>query len=432
MKTTSKLLSYLIATSCLVSCSSMNKNVSDSQNQSAPYNANIVAGSEADLIQADRPEQYYEIGRAYQQKAKYYQAVIAYQKSLRLDPNYTKSITGLATVFADQKLYIVSIPLFEQVTKIEPNAINFNNLGYAYYLNQQYAEANRVLTQAIMLDPAYLQAQKNLALVAKNQAAADLIQDHADTGIQPNVAASQVEITNDTEPSKAALPSIEPQTVNDNTVVPETKSETKMVQTASSVYELSIDPRLNSIAQAQPAIPATTPSNVLENKPKNLLAAISGGISFKHAPAINKLFDLASNGIANFNVSDNSKFVEIINGNGVKGIAKAVASKFSESGNMQLKVADAKRFNQMKTHIQYKSSHRDDAVNLNRQLLNKPYLVRNDHLPDNVAMRLVLGRDLIQNANMNAGTTTYINQPIADFELTTTSSSDSPTLLKQG
>lgn len=409
MKTTSKLLGYLLATSCLVSCSSMNKNVSDNT-QSAPNNTTIVAGSEADLIQAQTPEQYYEIGRAYQKKAKYYQAVIAYQKSLRLDPAYTKSITGLATVFADQKLYIVSIPLFEQVTKLEPNAINFNNLGYAYYLNQQIAEASRVLTQAITLDPGYVQAQKNLALVANNQPTAELTQDKVETNNMPKAEASapvanDVVDSNTTVVPNAVTQNGDTQVIASNTIVVETRPQAKMVQTASSVYELSLDPQLNSVAKAEPVITAnvqTSQTSAVVEKPNNLLAAISGGISFKHAPAINKLFDLASNSIANFNVSGSNKFVEIINGNGVKGIAKAVASQFKEAGNMQLRVADAKRFNQMKTHIQYKSGHRDDALNLNRNLLNKPYLIRNDNLPNDVALRLVLGRDLIQGASLAA------------------------------
>ncbi len=409
MKTTSKLLGYLLATSCLVGCSSMNKNVSENT-QSAPNNATIVAGSEADLIQAQSPEQYYEIGRAYQKKAKYYQAVIAYQKSLRLDPAYTKSITGLATVFADQKLYIVSIPLFEQVTKLEPNAINFNNLGYAYYLNQQFAEANRVLTQAITLDPGYMQAQKNLALVANNQPTAELAQDNVDTSNLPKAEASVAVANNVVDSNATVVPNavaqnVDTQIIASNIIVIETKPQAKMVQTASSVYELSLDPQLNSVAKAEPVITAnvhTSQTSPIVEKPNNLLAAISGGIRFKHAPAINKLFDLASNSIASFNVSDSNKFVEIINGNGIKGIAKAVAGKFKESGIMQLKVADAKRFNQMKTHIQYKSGHREDAMNLNRNLLNKPYLIRNDNLPNDVALRLVLGRDLIQAVNVSA------------------------------
>ena len=409
MKTTSKLLGYLLATSCLIGCSSMNKNVSE-QSQITPSNAKIVAGSEADLIQAQSPEQYYEIGREYQKKAKYYQAVIAYQKSLRLDPAYTKSITGLATVFADQKLYIVSITLFEKVTKLEPNAINFNNLGYAYYLNQQFAEANRVLTQAITLDPGYVQAQKNLALVANNQPTAELAQDKVETSNLPKTEASapvanNVVDSNTTVELNAVTQNVDTQIIASNTIVIETKPPAKMVQTASSVYELSLDPQLNSVTKTEPVITANqqkSQTSAIVEKQNNLLAAISGGISFKHAPAINKLFDLASKSITNFNVSDSNKFVEIINGNGIKGIAKAVAGKFKESGNMQLKVADAKRFNQMKTHIQYKSGHHDDAMNLNRNLLNKPFLIRNDNLPNDVGLRLVLGRDLIPAENVSA------------------------------
>lgn len=395
MKTTSKLLSYLLATSCLFSCSSMNKNVSNS----TTYNNDIVAGTEADLIQAQSAEQYYEIGRAYQKKAKYYQAVIAYQKSLRLDPGYTKSITGLATVFADQKLYIVSIPLFEQVTKLEPNAINYNNLGYAYYLNQQYAEANRVLTQAIMLEPDYVQAQKNLALVAQNQpavACTDSIQGPA-ASAQQNAESNGLAISNDAEPNKSAAPVIQPQTFNSKNSV-----QTKIVQTGSSIYELNVESQTNIVAKTETADTVASKPVVPAKISKNIVAYISGGITFKHTSVMNKLFDLASNSASVFYVSDNSKFVEIVNGNGIKGIAKAVAGRFQESGNVQLKVADAKRFNQMKTHIQYKSGYRKDAVSLNHSLLNKPYLVRNDNLPNNIALRLVLGRDLMQGGNMQA------------------------------
>jgi tetratricopeptide (TPR) repeat protein len=330
-------------------------------------------------------------------------AIVAYQKALQLQSNNNRLLTGLATTYAKQNLLSVGIPLLEEVARIEPSAKHFNNLGYAYYLNQQYTEANRVLTQAITLDPGYVQAQKNLALVSKIQPVAVVAQGQTSASTQANVEPEELVVNKVIEPSNAVSPSIEPQAAN--IVVQEIKTETKMVQTASSVYELSLDPQLNSVAKTEPVISAnvqTPPLNIANDKPKNILAAISGGISFKHAPVMNKLFDFASNSIASFNVSDNDKFVEIINGNGIKGIAKAVASKFKESGNLQLKVADAKRFNQMKTHIQYKSVHRDDAVNLNRNLLNKPYLIRNDNLPNDVALRLVLGRDLIQGASVSA------------------------------
>ena len=126
------------------------------------------------------------------------------------------------------------------------------------------------------------------------------------------------------------------------------------------------------------------------------MVALSGGVTFKHIFAISKLFDVAENVISPFNISDSNKFVEIVNGNGVKGIARSVANKFNFGNKVQAKVADADRFNEMKTYIQYKKGYREDAVSLNHYLLNKPFLVRNDNLPSNLALRLVLGKDLLQ------------------------------------
>lgn len=395
MKTKSTLLMCLLASSYLASCTSVNK--STGLNERFLPKQKIVATKKADLIKATSPDQYYEIGRNYQKNGNYSQATIAYQKSLQLDPSYTKSLTSLATIYADQKLYIISVPLFEQVTKLEPNAINYNNLGYAYYLNKQYVEANRVLTQAILLEPDYLQAQRNLALVASNQSAivnseltremGGLVTDSLETSQFKHPAAN-----NDMRSNNLQLPTISSQASKPDLTsnVVETNSELKIVQSGSGVYELIVKPIASGTLDINSALVANT-----QDKSTNILVAISGGITYKHIPAISKLFDLAQNQIASFNISDNNKFIEIINGNGTKGIARAVAKKINENSTIQTKVADAKRFNQTKTHIQYKKSYRDDAVNLNHHLLNKPYLVRNDNLPSDVALRLVLGSDLI-------------------------------------
>ena len=408
MKTKSKLLMCLMSCGCLVSCTSMNKNAALNENFRAKQK--IVATTPADLIKANRPDQYYEIARQYQKKGSYNEAVIAYQKSLQLDPGYTKSITGLATVFADQKLYNLSIPLFEQVTKLEPNAVNYNNLGYAYFLNKQYVEANRVLTQAIMLEPNYLQAQKNLDLVAKNQPTVT----NSDLTQQENNAVPNINQTVELEPvdsgkadktSKLILPVNEPQIVSQDLTInaAEIQPKPKMIQTASATYELSMEqPREQPKAIAANIDSANNPRTNAFNAPNDILVSISGGVKFSHIPGMAKLFDLATNTIGAINLNDSSKFVEIINGNGIKGIARAVASRLEDAGNVQLKVADSKRFNQSRTHIQYKSGYRDNAVSLNNSLKNKPYLVRNDNLPNDVALRLVLGRDILQEISKSA------------------------------
>ena len=386
-----KFILLLCAAFSLVSCTTADKKlVTDNKQINALLK--VIPNNETDLIKAQRPDQYYAIGRQYQKNGNYSNAVIAYQKSLQLDPSYTKSIAGLATVLADQKLYNISIALFEQVTKLEPNAVNYNNLGYAYFLSNQYAEASRVLAKAIMLEPNYLQAQKNLQLVAKNQLTvnSELTQQENNTVTNINQAVSLEDVNTEkvVETSKSNYPASEPQLVRQNLKinVVETQAEFKMIQTASGIYELSIQ---------RPTVKTATKENIYELQAQKIPI---------NSPALNKLFDLATSGISILVASDNTKFVEIINGNGIKGFARAVANKMQVNGNSQLKISDAKRFNQMTTHIQYRSGYRDDAVKLNQNLLNKPYLVRNDNLPNNVAIRLVLGRDLLQQSNKSART----------------------------
>lgn len=398
MKAKSKLLMGLLSASCLFSCTSVNKN--SSLNENFLGKQKITLTTTADLIKADRPDQYYEIGRHYQKNGNYGHAAIAYQKSLQLDSSYTKSIIGLATVYADQKLYVISIPLFEQVVKVEPHAINYNNLGYVYYLNNQHAEANRVLTQAIMLEPEYVQAQRNLALVASNQSAvvnSDLTQPNDSSN--KDAESGQGFVNGGTEVSDLQIPTSSSQPIKQDVIdnARETNSETKIVQNESGIYELNTKSEASSAANIKSASTTDVP-----DKSNTILATISGGITFKHLPVIKKLFDLASNQMASFNMSDTNQFVEIVNGNGMKGMARAVASKFQESSALQTKVADAKRFNQMKTHIQYKTGYRNDAVSLNHHLLNKPYLVKNDNLPSDVALCLVLGRDLLLGLDSSA------------------------------
>ena len=406
-----KFILLLCAAFSLVSCTTADKKLVNDNKQ---INAllKVIPNNETDLNKAQRPDQYYEIGRQYQKNGSYSNAVIAYQKSLQLDPSYTKSIAGLATVFADQKLYNISIALFEQVTKLEPNAVNYNNLGYAYFLSNQYAEASRVLAQAILLEPNYLQAQKNLQLVAKNQLTvnSELTQQENNTVTNINQAVNLEDVNTGkvVETSKLNYPASEPQLVRQDLKinVVETQAEFKMIQTASGIYELGIQrPTVKTATKEYIYEPQAHKQSINSlNIFKDLSASISGGITFKYTPALNKLFDLASSGISNLVANDNTKFVEIVNGNGIKGFARAVANKMQVNGNAQLKVSDAKRFNKMRTHIQYRSGYRDAAVSLNQNLLNKPYLVRNDNLPSDVAIRLVLGRDLLQQSNKSAMT----------------------------
>ena len=413
MKKKSSLLMWLPISVCLMSCTSLNKNTAFNNSFQAKHE--IKPSTNADLIKADRPDQYYEIGRAYQKNGNFSQAAIAYQKSLQLDPNFTKSITGLATLYADQKIYIISIPLFEQATKLMPDAVNYNNLGYAYFLNKEYTKASSALKQAIELKPDYLQAKKNLELVNINQLTAA----YKDTSEQlivfdssktVDIHSKKLTLNMQIESDKLTTPVDKSQVFNQDLMneVIKADSEATMIQTANGLYELNAK---NPVVISENI--NNTSKTVAPNISKNLLVAKSGGITFKHMPAISKLFGASETALATFSLSGNNKLVEIINGNGIKGMARIVASKFEVSNDVQTKVANANRFNQMKTHIQYKSGYRDDAVNLNHHLLNRPYLIRNDKVPSNVSLRLVLGKDLLPRFNSAAMANNYLSWILA-------------------
>ena len=410
MKTNSSLLMCLLISGGLVSCTFLNKN--NAFNNSFQAKHEIKPSTNADLIKADRPDQYYEIGRAYQKNGNFSQAAIAYQKSLQLDPNFTKSITGLATLYADQKIYIISIPLFEQATKLMPDAVNYNNLGYAYFLNNEYTKASSALKQAIELKPDYLQAKKNLELVNINQLTAAYKDPSEqlivfDSSKTVDIHSKKLTLNKQIESDKLTTPVDKSQVFNQDSMneVIKADSEATMIQTANGLYELNVK---NPVVISENI--NNTTKTVAPNISKDLLVAISGGITFKHMPAISKLFGSSETALATFSLSDNNKLVEIINGNGIKGMARTVASKFEVSNNVQTKVANSKRFNQMKTHIQYKLGYRDDAVNLNHHLLNRPYLIRNDNLPSNVSLRLVLGKDLLPRFNSAAMASNYLSR----------------------
>ena len=399
MKTKSSLLLWLLISGCLTSCTSLKKNIAFFN--SSQIKNNFKSTTNEDSIEADRPVQYYEIGRAYQKNSNFNQAAIAYQKSLLSDPGFTKSITGLATLYADQKLHVVSIPLFEQAVKLMPDAVNYNNLGYAYFLNKEYTKANSALMHAIELKPDYIQAKKNLDLLNDSQSTTahkyTSEQSIASNLLKPvDSHSKKLTLNSQIESVKLTTVADKSQFFNQDSSNQAIKadSEATIIQTANGLYELNFN---------NPLVITESINNLTKtgaySMSKEIMVAISGGITFKHMPAISKLFGETDNVLATFSVSDSNKLVEIINGNGIKGMARAVANKFEVSSNVQTKVADARSFNQMKTHIQYKSGYRDDAVNLNHHLFNRPYLIRNDKLPDNVSLRLVLGKDLLPGFN---------------------------------
>ena len=395
MKANSTLLTYLIATSALVGCAT-NKTSSLDFPKKTDQASQVVATKASDLIKANSAEGYRQIANKYNENGNADMAIIAYQKSLILDQSYTKSLAGLAAIYANQGLYFLAIPLLEKAVLIEPNAVNYNNVGYVYYLVKQYQEAGRVLNQAILLDSNYAQARNNLALVNESLSGSKTL--FLDT---ENSAAKKVWIASKQPIDKTPQTQTSSVEVNKDTS-DSLSNQTQLTQTASNIYQLNsknspaviVRNSISNLGQSSTADNAELPRN---EKINTLQVVASGGVNFKHSVMISKLFDVADITLKEFKLSDSGKYLEVINGNGARGVAGAVASVLKGNGIENTKIADAKKFNYFRTRIEYRTGYRDDAVNLNHTLLNKPFLIRNDSLSTSTAIRLVLGRDLLAN-----------------------------------
>lgn len=396
-------LCLLISASLMIGCSA-NKSVTLHNQKN-----DIQATSKQALISAKTVDEYLHIAKTYENKKNYEMAVFTYQKALLLEPNNTKALTGLASGYASQNLYSVAIPLLEKVVALDASAKHYSNLGYAYYLNQQYDESKRVLNQAILIDPNYQQAKNNLELVDANYTAEQTVKTlaHKEKTVEYVVVNKQANVISD---------GLAPEKITSITGLEVISTSNTALEAASNgVYELNFPAQIDN--QSMPAKVATqqlSEKSTLNDveKSHSMIATISGGITFKHMPVVSKLFDLATTGIISLQLTPNHEYMEIINGNGIKGIARTVAAQLKDRGVEHVKVADAKRFNLAKTHIQYRTGYREDAVSLNHNLLNRPFLLRNDNLPADIKIRLVLGRDLM--ANMNQAELGLINVTDSD------------------
>lgn len=322
------------------------------------------------LVSAETADQYYAIGRHYQQKQNLQMAVVAYQQGLIKNPEHIDLLTSLGSLFASQGKLVLAIPLLERAVNISPESRTYNNLGYAYYLNQQYVEAERVLTQATLLQPDYQPAINNLKLVLANQQADKSIPHDSTDYVVLNSIHGDAPLmnTNRSEPlSSVPLMTMDKQ-------LPNSPGLTKVNE---AVYTLTL--------------PATFSSDIQpKDQGKLLLAVNSGGVTmYEDKTADRWLEDNVSNTSLAFNAT-----VHIVNANGIRGIATAISKSLNLVGIHQTKVRDSKHFNVALTQIQYRSGYREEAVALHQLLKLKPLIYKNDALPPAVSVKLVLGKDI--------------------------------------
>lgn len=320
----------------------------------------------------DNPESLYQLGRYYQGQNRYEQAIAAYTRALQADGQFSKANNGLGVVFSLLGRYDEAIQALElAISQAPDDAYIYSNLGYVYYLKGLDAQAVATLERAISLDPGNVRAQNNFGLAharmakaqdsVKNAAVADMREHGAPSDRVPKAAQNGTTATAAPKSGAATvqetpLPRPAPAVVVERTpqAIPLARSRIEVVQSGLSVFELK---QRTEAAPIQEAVAHTVHAAL--QLPGNVAARI-----------------------------------EVSNGNGITGMAKVVGGFLRDKGFKATRLTNQKTYAQETTQVEYRAGFLAEAERLRASLPGEVTLVETKDLRKDIAVRLVLGKDI--------------------------------------
>ena len=298
----------------------------------------------------------YVAGRQHFERGDLSAAQAAYEQALRHAPRHVNARNGLAVLHAQRGEHVAAIAQWQALTQetgtARPQqAYLFSNLGHAYSLDGRDAQALPVLEQACLLDPLNALAWQHLAQVLER------LGQHERAALMRRQAASLRE--HDLRRDMAVLRGeAAPQLVPVPAPVPEAPAMARVEITQSDGMA-----RLQRVPAAVRSVPAAVPE-----RPMPAAAA--------PRPRL-----------------------EIVNGNGVPGMAAALARSLAGAPVQVVRLANETSFQVARTRVEYRPAQEQAARQLARQLGTQVQTQAADCPASE--LRLVLGRDLSDPATLH-------------------------------
>ena len=291
----------------------------------------------------------YVAGRQHFEQGDLPAAQAAYEQALRHAPSHVNARNGLAVLHAQRGEHAAAIAhwlaLTQEAGMARPQqAYLFSNLGHAYFLSGRDAQALPALEQACLLDPLNALAWQHLAQVLER------LGQHERAALMRRQAVTlrEHDLRRDLALVRGAAA---PQPVPVPVPVPEAPAMARVEITQSDGMA-----RLQRIPAAVRSVPAAVPERPMPAAP---------------AP---------------------QPRLEIVNGNGVPGMAAALARSLAGAPVQVVRLTNETSFQVARTRVEYRPAQEQLARQLARQLGPQVQTQAADCPASE--LRLVLGRDL--------------------------------------
>ena len=290
----------------------------------------------------------YVAGRQHFERGDLPAAQAAYEQALRAAPRHVNARNGLAVLHAQRGEHDAAIAHWLALTREarppQPRqAYLFSNLGHAYSLSGRDAQALTALEQACLLDPLNALAWQHLAQVLER------LGQHARAAVMRRQAQSLQE--HDLRSDLAVLRSEAP-------------------------------PQAVPVAAPLPDAPAMARIDITQT---------DGMARLQRVPAVAAVAERSMPAAA-----VPRPRLEIVNGNGVPGLAAALARSLAGAPVQVVRLANETSFQVARTRVEYRPAQEQAARQLARQLGLQVQTQVQTQAADCPAseLRLVLGRDL--------------------------------------
>lgn len=311
----------------------------------------------------------YWLGRYYQGKVNYTEAIAAYEKALAADPAHVEAHNGLGVSYSLQGRQELALQHLRKAIELLPMATHLhNNLGYAHLARGQESEAAAAFEQALRLDPENRQARNNLVAVYEKAG----LHDKAAmlTMARPEPTAAPVAMS----AIASGLAPGTPSATMPAAVTAATVGKQEMQHSAHSTHARLVQVTPNVFELRMTEADSMMVIHTGKTTGKTVVPQDSGNLDSK---------DIR---------------IEVSNGNGVSGMAGQVSGFLQRSGFAKVRLTDRQPYQQAQTEIHYRPGNSVLAGQISQMMPNQAPMVESYNLRREVQVRVLLGKDVSREA----------------------------------